>query len=107
VGGTVRQSPLADFEHQYFVSSLLSIFKNALTSNALVCAGVNLSNVSDERWRDNFRIPDVAVFLPGNPAPNCRTHWCGGPDLLVEILGPGDPARLKLPFTPRSPLARS
>ena len=57
-------------------------------------------NVSDrvKGWHKNYRIPDVAVYLAGNPARNCGTHMCGGPDFAVEILSEGDLARSKLDF---------
>ena len=55
-------------------------------------------NVSDrpKRWKKNYRCPDVAVFLPGNPAEDRETHWFGGPDFAVEILSPYDRSREKL-----------
>ena len=46
----------------------------------------------------NYRVPDASVFLDGNPAKDCGTHWCGGPDFAVEILSPNDIALEKLPF---------
>ena len=57
-------------------------------------------NVSDreENWVQNYREPDLAVVLRSNPAKNCGTHLCGGPDLVVEILSPNDPTRQKRDF---------
>ena len=57
-------------------------------------------NVSDRprRWKRNYRCPDVAVFLPGNPAEDRNTHWFGGPDFAVEILSPYDRSRQKFGF---------
>lgn len=60
-------------------------------------AGVNVSDRIDG-WKENYREPDVAAFLEGNPAINCGTHWCGGPDFLTEILSAGDPTYEKIPF---------
>lgn len=56
--------------------------------------------VSDrvERWIENFRQPDVSVFLSGNSADPHRTHWAGGPDLAVEVVSPGDRTYEKLGF---------
>src|SRR5262249_53526472 len=56
--------------------------------------------VSDrkENWKENYRIPDVAVFLPGNAAEDCDTHWYGGPDFASEIASPDDRSREKLGF---------
>ena len=36
-------------------------------------AGTNVSDREDD-WRKNFRCPDVAVFLPGNPVPVVMPH---------------------------------
>jgi Uma2 family endonuclease len=62
-----------------------------------VFAGVNVSD-REAGWLDNVRVPDVAVFLAGTAARDCGTHWVGGPDLAVEILSPGDIARVKRGF---------
>src|SRR5437870_1624529 len=47
---------------------------------------------------ENFRGPDIVLYLPNNPATNHDTHWLGGPDFLVEIISPGDLAWDKLDF---------
>ena len=51
-----------------------------------------------QRWKRNFRCPDVAVFLPDNPAEDRKTHWFGGPDFAVEIQSPFDRSREKFGF---------
>ena len=48
-----------------------------------IFAGVNVSDYV-AGWTKNFRCPDVAVFLEHTTAVNCDTHWCGGPDFLIE-----------------------
>ena len=57
-------------------------------------------NVSDqpERWKRNYRCPDVAVFLPGNPAEDRGTHWYGGPDFAAEVHSRFDRSRKKFGF---------
>ena len=45
-----------------------------------VLPGVNVSD-RIENWKDNFRCPDVTVFLNGTTAQNCVTFWFGGPGL--------------------------
>jgi Uma2 family endonuclease len=62
-----------------------------------VFAGVGISD-RREGWEKNFRVPDVSVFLNGNTAENCGTHWCGGPDFAAEIVSPRDRTRKKIPF---------
>ena len=61
-------------------------------------------NVSDQRtkWKQNYRCPDVAVFLKTNTwAIDKETHWFGGPDLAIEIVSPRDRSREKLDFYAR------
>ena len=58
---------------------------------------MNLSD-RDEGWKENFREPDVAVFLHGGKAIDCGTHWRGAADFLVEIISPGERTREKIPF---------
>jgi Uma2 family endonuclease len=58
------------------------------------------ANVSDRRkgWEYNYRVPDMVVVLKNSRAIDCGTHFCGGPDFLVEILSPGDDTEKKVPF---------
>jgi len=92
-------APLANDEHQDIQLSFGAALKDALGwgSGASVRAGVNVSD-RDKDWINNYRCPDVVVFLPGNPAINHGLHWQGGPDFMVEIVSEGDRSREKLPF---------
>ena len=58
------------------------------------------ANVSDRTgdWTQNYRCPDVAAYLPGNPAEERDTHYLGGPDVAVECRADGDLTLEKLPF---------
>ncbi len=58
------------------------------------------ANVSDRRkgWEYNYRVPDIVVVLKNSRALDCKTHFCGGPDFLVEIQSPGDDTEEKVPF---------
>jgi Uma2 family endonuclease len=58
------------------------------------------ANVSDRRkgWKYNYRVPDMVVVLRNSRAIDCDTHFCGGPDFLVEIQSPGDDTEEKVPF---------
>ena len=97
--GVYVMSPLADNQHQKIGLDLATAFKMADLGEPEVQI-FHGTNVSDRRegWRKNYRCPDVAVFLPGNPAEDRGTHWLGGPDFAVEILSPRDRSRKKFDF---------
>ncbi len=97
--GVYHVSPIPNIEHQMMVGRLCAIFQALLDADGSGTAfpGVNVSD-REEGWTENYRGPDVAVELRANPAKNCGTHWCGGPDLLVEIVSPEDRSREKLTF---------
>jgi Uma2 family endonuclease len=92
-------APLANNAHQIIQGKMVAVLQEVVgwDSPAQVCPGANLSDREDD-WTQNYRDPDVSVFLPGNPAQNRDTHWLGGPDFLVEIISPRDRAREKLEF---------
>jgi Uma2 family endonuclease len=58
------------------------------------------ANVGDRRkgWDYNYRVPGMVVVLRNSRAIDCGTHFCGGPDFLVEIQSPGDDTEEKVPF---------
>jgi Uma2 family endonuclease len=97
--GLYVMAPLPNDDHQEIQSKFIVAISDALgwDSPAKVRAGVNVSD-RNEGWTQNYRCPDVVVFLPANPAINHGTHWEGGPDFLVEIASEGDHSREKLPF---------
>jgi Uma2 family endonuclease len=97
--GVYHMPPLVADEHQEIVTELSFIFTLTIKGAGLgiVRAGVNVSD-REKTWKFNYRVPDVAVFLKGTTARNCRTHWVGGPDFAVEIASRGDETRDKLPF---------
>ena len=97
--GVYIVSPFPNNEHQEIATLLCFAFVSlvSIPGMGIVYDGVNVSD-REEGWRLNYRVPDAGVFLRGNPAKDCGTHWCGGPDFAVEILSPHDMAREKLPF---------
>lgn len=86
-------------EHQEIVMGLSSLLYEVVQKNGLgkVLPGVNVSD-RDKDWKDNYRCPDVAVFLNHTSAIDRGTHWQGGPDVAVEIVSRGDETRKKLGF---------
>jgi len=91
--------PDPNVEHQEIVSNLVGAFRDVVRppKGGKVFPGLNLSDRTDD-WKDNYRCPDVAVFLAGNSAQVFEAHICGPADFLVEIVSPGDKSRDKLEF---------
>jgi Uma2 family endonuclease len=85
--------------HQGLVSDLGDIFRDVVKKPGLG-QGYPGANVSDRRkgWKANYRVPDLLVVLKNSRAVDCNTHFCGGPDFLVEIQSPGDDTEEKVPF---------
>ncbi len=97
--GTYMMAPLPNIEHQDIVSRLVSIFRETLgwDSPDIVLPGTNVSDRM-KGWTQNYRCPDVVVYLAGTQAKRYKTHWQGGPDFGVEIVSEDDRTRDKIPF---------
>jgi len=97
--GVYVMSPIGDNLHQYLSGKLVSALDQSFgaTESIKVFPAVNISD-REEKWKRNFRCPDVAIFSARNPAKDRGNHWLGGPDFAVEILSPHDRSRRKLQF---------
>lgn len=96
--GVYVMAPLADNVHQEISGDLTAALKGAAgVAGGRYFPGVNVSDRADD-WKKNFRCPDVAVYLPGNPAEDRESHWLGGPDFAVEVTSPYDRSRKKFEF---------
>ena len=97
--GVLVVPPLPNTEHQRIVMHLSGAFSAVINWNAgdQALPGANVSD-RDADWTENYREPDVVVYLATNPAKDRSTHWVGGPDLAVEIASPGEDPRAKLDF---------
>jgi hypothetical protein len=97
--GVYIMAPLADDEHQDLQTQLGAVLQVCVGWKGLgqVRTGVNVSD-REKGWKQNYRIPDVAVFLADTKARNCGAFWLGGPDFTTEIVSSGDPGREKLDF---------
>ena len=97
--GLLVFKPIPDNQHQAVVTDLCCILHEviAYSGRGEVFPGVNVSNLA-EAWLDNYRIPDVAVYLSGNSAVDRETHFQGGPDFAVEVISPGEDPHAKLGF---------
>src|SRR5688500_6298857 len=97
--GVYMMAPIANTEHLDLQGGLVWALRSAFGSDGpqRVAPGGNVSDRQQD-WTHNYRIPDVIVVLPGSAARDCGTHWCGGPDLCVEIASRSDRSRDKLDF---------
>ena len=97
--GVYIMTPLPNIDHQDLVGEFDSVLREVIRRPRLgyVFPGVNLSD-RNEGWKQNYREPDVAVFLRDGKAINCGTHWQGAADFLIEIISPGERTRDKVPF---------
>ncbi len=98
--GIYVMSPLANNEHQALVSDLTTVLNIVVgwTGEGTVFAGVNVSDRRED-WQQNYRCPDVAVFLRNTQAENHGAFWFGGPDFAVEITSRGDRSATSSPST--------
>ena len=97
--GVYVMSPIANIEHQGIGTQLSSAFIQALPESAKrrVLAGANVSD-RGRGWTKNYRVPDVVVYLPDNPAIFHEAYAQGGPDFAVEVISKGDRSRDKFDF---------
>ncbi len=97
--GVLVVPAVANNEHQTLVMDLCYAFASCANRSGgdRVQPGANVSD-RDAKWKDNYRCPDVVVYLASNKAKDSNTHWVGGPDQAVEIASPGEDPRLKLEF---------
>lgn len=97
--GVYVMGALPNDQHQGIVGRLTTILTLTveLAGAGLVRPGVNVSDRRDA-WKENYRCPDVVVYLFGNPAENRGAHWYGGPDLAVEVVSRGEDPHAKLDF---------
>ncbi|MCA9189417.1 MAG: Uma2 family endonuclease [Pirellulaceae bacterium] len=97
--GVYVMPPMLNDEHQMLVGRLTRILDEIIGDRKLgdVRPGVNISDRLDG-WQQNYRVPDVAVFLNITKAVNHDSFWLGGPDFAIEIASPGDQVHDKIPF---------
>ncbi len=97
--GVTVMSPLANNEHQKLATRLSRVIGDVIEGDRLgdVIQGVNLTDRTPN-WVENYRNPDLVIFLAGNPAVDHGTHYLGGPDFVAEIIGPGEPPTAKFAF---------
>src|SRR5438876_69925 len=67
--GVYVMPPIANNEHQALASRIGGILQplGPWPEGGTVYVGVNVSD-REQGWEHNYRVPDVAAFLKGNPA---------------------------------------
>ncbi len=97
--GVYMMAPMPNDEHQMLVNAMAAILQDVVGWPGLgqVRPGVNVSD-RYENWQQNYRVPDVAVFLNETKAVNHSSFWLGGPDLAIEVVSAEDQTREKLAF---------
>jgi Uma2 family endonuclease len=97
--GVYVMAPPPNDEHQDFTGSIFFAFQSSIRLAGLGLArmGVGITD-RDEGWTQNFRVPDLSVFLNGTTAINKGSHWYGGPDFAVEVISDHDRSREKFEF---------
>ena len=97
--GVYMMAPMPNHEHQLLVGRWTRVLDEIVTDRQLgeVVPGINVSDRIDN-WEQNYRVPDVAVFLKGTRAVNHDSFWYGGPDFAVEIVSRHDQTREKIDF---------
>lgn len=97
--GVLVVPPIPNDDHQDVVQGVSSALYEAIqkSKKGLVRPGVNVSDRHPD-WEDNYRCPDVVVYLFTNPAVNHNSHWTGGPDFLVEVISRGEDPYAKFDF---------
>ena len=97
--GVLMVMPLPNVEHQELVSRICHVLNliDGWPPTWRVFPGLNVSD-RPTGWMENYREPDVGVYLPGNAARDRQTYMEGGPDFLVEVVSDDDRSRDKLEF---------
>ena len=95
--GVYVMSPLANNEHQRVSGELYAALLSIVGKTGMVYPGANVTDQADD-WTQNYRVPDVLVFLNATSAEDRGTHWFGGPDFAIEVVSRGDRTLEKLDF---------
>jgi Uma2 family endonuclease len=100
--GTYVMAPAPSDEHQDIAGGLIEVFRTIIDRRRVgkTRPAINLAADPDD-WEQDYRVPDLAVFLNDSPAICHGTFWSGPPDFLVEITSPFDKTRDKFDFYSR------
>jgi len=97
--GVLHMVPPPSFEHDSFVASLSAAFLAIVSRHDL--GRVGNAGIREPGSDRNYRVPDL-IFIAKNGITRFAAGsdvWIEhGPDLVVEVLSPGDESLVKLPF---------
>ncbi len=98
--GVVHMGPSPTEDHHEAVFQLEVWLRRywAKSCGGRVLGDCNVAPTGLRKWTDNYRVPDLFLIKPERLAYSRRTHFAGGPNVIVEIRSPGDESYEKLPF---------
>ena len=94
--GVLHMTPSPSFHHQSHASRILSFFVELWCPRTGGAAVMQINVSTQERWDQDYRIPDVAVMLP-NRMPHGEAVYVR-PNVVFEVRSPGDETYEKLQF---------
>lgn len=100
--GVYVMAPAPNDEHQSIATRLARVLVEVIEDASLgnVRNTINLAASADD-WSDDYRVPDLAVFLVGSSSVCHGAYWTGGPDLIIEVVSEYDRTREKIEFYER------
>lgn len=97
-GGVWHMPPMPNMEHHRIESRLFLVLDEAVERPGLGRVFYEVNVADPEKGLEDFRIPDLAVILPGSHAQVQEVSIAGSPEFIVEIRSPGDESYEKLPW---------
>ena len=94
--GVLHMTPSPSFRHQSHASRILNFFVEVWCPRTGGAAVMQINVSTEERWDQDYRIPDVSVMLPDRVPPDERMFV--RPNAVFEIRSPGDETYDKLAF---------
>jgi Uma2 family endonuclease len=94
--GVLHMPPSPSFQHQSLASRILNFFIEVWCPRAGGTAAMQVNVSTQERWDQDYRIPDVSV-MRSDRMPQGEVMFVR-PTVVFEVRSPGDETYEKLPF---------
>ena len=94
--GVLHTTPSPSFQHQSHTSRILNFFVEIWCPRSGGAAVMQINVSTQERWDQDYRIPDVSVMLPDRVPPGEAMFV--RPNVVFEVRSPGDETFARLPF---------